>query len=107
MYLNTPKTALYDKSAGDRSLHPLNREYTSSRGLRRARTSPRGPKPGQTAPGDDLRRHQWPTGLHRDSKAQAEQVRSVAVERIGRRVGHLPAPLMADLDQALRIHLNL
>jgi mRNA interferase MazF len=47
------------------------------------------------------------TGLRRDSKAQAEQVRSVAVERIGRRVGHLPAPLMAELDQALRIHLNL
>jgi len=47
------------------------------------------------------------TGLHRDSKAQAEQVRSVAVERIGRRVGHLPAPLLAQLDQALRIHLNL
>ena len=47
------------------------------------------------------------TGLRRDSKAQAEQVLSVAVERIGRRVGHLPAPLMAELDQALRIHLNL
>lgn len=47
------------------------------------------------------------TGLRRDSKAQAEQVRSVAVERIGKRVGHLPAPLLAELDQALRIHLNL
>jgi mRNA interferase MazF len=47
------------------------------------------------------------TGLRRDSKAQAEQVRSVAVERIGRRVGPLSAPLMAELDQALRIHLNL
>jgi mRNA interferase MazF len=47
------------------------------------------------------------TGLRRDSKAQAEQVRSVAVERIGRRVGQLPAALLAELDQALRIHLNL
>jgi mRNA interferase MazF len=47
------------------------------------------------------------TGLRRNSKAQAEQVRSVAVERIGKRVGHLPAPLMAELDQALRVHLNL
>jgi len=47
------------------------------------------------------------TGLRRDSKAQAEQVRSVAVERIGRRVGHLPAPLLDQLDQALRVHLNL
>jgi mRNA interferase MazF len=47
------------------------------------------------------------TGLHRDSKAQAEQVRSVAVERIGNRVGQLPAALVAELDQALRVHLNL
>ncbi len=47
------------------------------------------------------------TGLPRDSKAQAEQVRSVAVERIGRRVGQLPAGLIAELDEALRIHLSL
>ena len=47
------------------------------------------------------------TGLARDSKAQAEQVRSVAVERIGTRAGQLPAELIAELDQALRIHLSL
>jgi mRNA interferase MazF len=47
------------------------------------------------------------TGLSRDSKAQAEQVRSVAVERIGTRIGQLPSALIADLDQALRIHLSL
>jgi len=47
------------------------------------------------------------TGLARESKAQAEQVRSVAVERVGRRVGRLPAALMVELDRALRIHLNL
>jgi len=47
------------------------------------------------------------TGLRYDSKAQAEQVRSVAVERIGERMGHLPASLMIELDQALRIHLSL
>lgn len=47
------------------------------------------------------------TGLRRDSKAQAEQVRSVAVERVGRRVGRLPAPLITDLDDALRLHLVL
>jgi mRNA interferase MazF len=47
------------------------------------------------------------TGLPHDSKAQAEQVRSVAVERIGRRVGQLPAALLSELDQALRIHLSL
>jgi mRNA interferase MazF len=47
------------------------------------------------------------TGLPRDSKAQAEQVRSVAVERIGQRVGQLPPALAAELDQALRVHLSL
>jgi mRNA interferase MazF len=47
------------------------------------------------------------TGLARESKAQAEQVRSVAVERVGRRVGRLPAGLLAELDRALRIHLSL
>ena len=47
------------------------------------------------------------TGLPRDSKAQAEQVRSVAVERIGNRIGQLPASLVDELDQALRIHLSL
>jgi mRNA interferase MazF len=47
------------------------------------------------------------TGLPRDSKAQAEQVRSVAVERVGGRLGELPAALITELDRALRIHLNL
>jgi mRNA interferase MazF len=47
------------------------------------------------------------TGLRADSKAQAEQVRSVALERIGRRIGHLPPALLAELDAALRIHLSL
>lgn len=47
------------------------------------------------------------TGLAHDSKAQAEQARSVAVERIGRSVGFVPAPVMAQLDQALRLHLAL
>jgi len=47
------------------------------------------------------------TGLPRDSKAQAEQVRSIAVERVGRRIGKLPAALIAELDQALRVHLSL
>lgn len=47
------------------------------------------------------------TGLSSDAKAQAEQVRSVAVERIGRRLGRVPAAAMADLDQALRLHLSL
>lgn len=46
-------------------------------------------------------------GLAEDSKAQAEQARSIAVERVGRTLGHVPAPLMHDLDEALRLHLAL
>lgn len=47
------------------------------------------------------------TGLRVDSKAQAEQVRSVVVERVGPALGRLPAHLLADLDEALRRHLHL
>jgi mRNA interferase MazF len=47
------------------------------------------------------------TGLAVDSKAQAEQVRSVAVERIGARVGVIPAEILGTLDEALRLHLAL
>ena len=47
------------------------------------------------------------TGLAEDSKAQAEQVRSIAVERIGPRVGSMTAELQAALDEALRLHLAL
>jgi mRNA interferase MazF len=47
------------------------------------------------------------TGLDRDSKAQAEQVRSVAVERVGDRLGGVPNSIMLDVDEALRLHLGL
>lgn len=47
------------------------------------------------------------TGLDRDSKAQAEQVRSVAVERIGPVVGQVDPTTMGRLDAALRLHLAL
>jgi mRNA interferase MazF len=47
------------------------------------------------------------TGLRQDSKAQAEQVRSVAVERVGDTVGQLPTALITELDRALRLHLSL
>ncbi len=47
------------------------------------------------------------TGLARDSKAQAEQVRSVAVERVGERIGTLTSTDLAALDEALRLHLAL
>ncbi|MCA1675676.1 MAG: type II toxin-antitoxin system PemK/MazF family toxin [Actinobacteria bacterium] len=47
------------------------------------------------------------TGLQHDSKAQAEQVRAVAIERVGNKVGTVPAAVMAELDEALRLHLAL
>ena len=47
------------------------------------------------------------TGLSRDSKAQAEQVRSVAVERVGARLGAVPRAIMLQIDEALRLHLAL
>ncbi|MCL1594134.1 MAG: type II toxin-antitoxin system PemK/MazF family toxin [Actinomycetia bacterium] len=47
------------------------------------------------------------SGLDMDSKAQAEQVRTVSVARIGDRVGQIPAPLMLAIDDALRLHLAL
>lgn len=47
------------------------------------------------------------TGLDRDSKAQAEQIRSIAVERVGDRLGVVPNAIMADIDEAIRIHLGL
>ena len=47
------------------------------------------------------------TGLHRDSKAQAEQVRSVSVERVSHKLGAVPPDLMLAVDDALRLHLAL
>jgi len=47
------------------------------------------------------------TGLGWDSKAQAEQVRSVAVKRVGERVGLVTGDLLTDLDEALRLHVAL
>jgi len=46
-------------------------------------------------------------GLRRDFKAQAEQVRSVSVDRLGPVVGELPSATIAALDDALRLHLAL
>ena len=47
------------------------------------------------------------TGLRVTSKAQAEQVRSVSIERVGPVLGRVPPNLMADLEDALRLHLQL
>lgn len=47
------------------------------------------------------------SGLDHDSKAHAEQIRSVSVERVGRALGSVPASLMLRVDEALRVHLSL
>jgi mRNA interferase MazF len=47
------------------------------------------------------------TGLRVDSKAQAEQVRSVSIQRVGSTIGRVPAHLMAMVDDALRLHLQV
>jgi mRNA interferase MazF len=47
------------------------------------------------------------TGLERDSKAQAEQIRSVALERLGHRLGVVPDTLLRELEEALRLHLGI
>ena len=51
-------------------------------------------------PADDV-------GIRVDSKAQAEQVRSVSIELIGPVIGRLPTHLISKLDDALRLHLQL
>lgn len=47
------------------------------------------------------------SGLDQDSKAQAEQMRSIDSTRLGRHVGRLTPTLTSELDEALRIHLAL
>jgi len=47
------------------------------------------------------------SGLAVDSKAQAEQVRSVSVDRVAERIGTVPVGLMREVDEALRLHLGL
>jgi mRNA interferase MazF len=47
------------------------------------------------------------SGLPIDAKAQAEQVRSVSVGRLGPRVGELQPAQLKRLDEALQLHLQL
>lgn len=48
-----------------------------------------------------------PTGLDETSLAQADQIRAISLSRIGDTIGHVPADLMARIDDAIRLHLNL
>ena len=45
--------------------------------------------------------------MTRTAKAQAEQIRSVSLERIGAIAGHVPPDLLDDLAAAIRLHLAL
>ncbi|WP_349904373.1 type II toxin-antitoxin system PemK/MazF family toxin [Parafrigoribacterium humi] len=47
------------------------------------------------------------TGLPAHSKARAEQVRSISTDRLVHQIATLSAELMAQLDDALRLHLSL
>ena len=46
-------------------------------------------------------------GLANESKAQAEQVRSIDYERLHRRLGALSPATTRQLDEALRLHLAI
>lgn len=47
------------------------------------------------------------TGLQVDCKAQDEQIRSIATERLLRPIGRVSAAELAQLDEALKLHLDL
>lgn len=47
------------------------------------------------------------TGLLRDSKAQAEQIGSIDVGRIGDRIGIVRDAEMTEIEEAIRLHLGL
>jgi mRNA interferase MazF len=47
------------------------------------------------------------SGLRVDAKAQCEQVRAVSAQRLGPPLGRLPAAVMSQIDDALRLHLQL
>lgn len=47
------------------------------------------------------------TGLRVDSKAQAEQVRSISVQRVGPVLGRLSGSITHAMDEAVRLHLAL
>lgn len=47
------------------------------------------------------------TDLPAASKVQAEQIRALSIERIAEPIGRMPDGLMAEIDDAIRIHLAL
>ena len=47
------------------------------------------------------------TGLPKDSKAQAEQIRSVSITRVGAKVGLVPHDVMQLVQATIRLQLAL
>lgn len=47
------------------------------------------------------------SGLNQDSKIQVEQLRSISVRQLGRRLSHLPEDLMEELNRKIKLHLAL
>lgn len=47
------------------------------------------------------------SGLRVASTVQCEQVRAISVQRLGPVLGRLPASVMSQIDDALRLHLQL
>lgn len=54
-----------------------------------------------------VRIHARDSGLDRDSKAQAEQVRTVSITRVSGIAGWIGGEAMGEIDDALRLHLSL
>lgn len=46
-------------------------------------------------------------GLPKDSKALAEQIRTISRLRLGARAGHLNSETMETIDTAIKIHLDI
>ncbi|MDO4898738.1 MAG: type II toxin-antitoxin system PemK/MazF family toxin, partial [Rothia sp. (in: high G+C Gram-positive bacteria)] len=47
------------------------------------------------------------SGLLRDSKIQAEQIRSVSVQRLGGYIGTVSAKVLWQVEHTLKLHLAL
>ena len=47
------------------------------------------------------------TGLRVSSAAQVEQIRAISSSRIGPTIGSVPPELMVEIDDAIRLHLDL
>jgi mRNA interferase MazF len=47
------------------------------------------------------------SGLRNDSKIKANQIRTIDKQRIGRKLGEVTAEKMHEVDQAVKVHLNI